>query len=326
MASFSHVDWRPQFDENEKPEETRTIGFEFEAQIKELGEIHDDFKFLNEEWLDDEGVGIYEPDPENEDDDYYDEDWERDSSARIDYIEENLLEKGVDCAGVGYDGGGKEFVTWPDSVSLFKKGGSERFKALVKMLNENTKADVSSGTHVHVSKLATDTPRTWDNIYWFCMCFSPQLQKLFGRRSRWAEVALPSDYFTSTTDVSHKLFEAPKKRPLAPPQQASKHAMVNDRGDRYEFRGPKSTNNLEEALAWAELCYNIVNLCANGYIKDMPFSEVLRGKHIRAYADRIGKENPLRKLSSKERATKISELGYVVVDLSNSRFEGGTCA
>ena len=288
--------------------------------------MQEDYQFLNEDWLDEERIGFEQYYNEDEDE-YYDDEYERDSGLRADYIAEKLAEKGIQCGGVGYDGGGKEFVTYPDSVTLIKKGGSKRLKDLVEVLKQNTKADKASGTHIHISKLPTDTKRTWDNIYWFCMCFGPQLQKIFGRRSHWAPIALPTNYFSSSSDVNQKLFQAPQKRPVPDrTPYANKHAMVNDRGNRYEFRGPKSSHDIDEILAWAELCNNIVNLCANGYIKDMSFSEVLRGKYIRAYTTKIGEQNPLRKLSSAERASKISELGYVVIDTSATRFEGGECA
>ena len=133
---------------------------------------------------------------------------------------------------------------------------------------------------------------------------------------------MPKNYFKSVENTNEVIFEAPTKRPDAPNEGAGKHIMVNNRGNRYEFRAPKASHDLDEILAWVELCNNIVNLCANGYIKDMPFSEVLRGKYIRAYAYKIAKENSQRALSSEERAMRISTIGYVHLNTKENRFEG----
>lgn len=330
MASFPNTDWKPEYDESDDKSKTRLAGIEFEARVKKLEDWPDEnFKFLNEDWLQENSEQFWNGSEngemyDEEYDDYYEEEDEEGYTLhqrKLQYLKNQLAESGIVCGGIDYDGGGKEIVTMPDSVTLFEKGGSQRLKDLVGMLAKYTDADQGSGTHIHISKLDSDTPKTWDNVYWFCMCFGPQLQKLFGRVSHWAPVPLPVGYFQSTNRSSELLFEAPQKRPEAPCMGANKHIMVNDRGNRYEFRAPKSSHDLEEVLAWVELCSNIVNLCANGYIKDMPFSEVLRGKHIRAYAYRIAKENEKRALSSEERAMRISSIGYVHLNTKENRFE-----
>ena len=329
MASFPNTEWEPEYDESDDKSKTRLVGIEFEAKIKGLSNWPDDnFKFLNENWLETNEEQYWSGPAEEYDEDYdeyyeeEDEDGYTKYQRKIEYIRNQLTESGIVYGGIEYDGGGKEIVTMPDSITLFEKGGSERLKNIVNMLAKYTEADSASGTHIHISKLENDTPKTWDNIYWFCMCYGKQLQKLFGRVSHWAPVPLPVDYFRSTTHNDELVFEAPQKRPEAPREGAGKHIMVNDRGNRYEFRAPKSSHDLDEILAWVELCNNIVNLCANGYIKDMPFSEVLRGKYIRAYAYKIAKENEKRALSSEERAMRISSIGYVHLNTKDNRFEG----
>lgn len=329
MASFPDTEWAPEYDEFDDKSKTRLVGIEFESRPKKLSDWPDEnFKFLNEDWLA-ENEDKYWQGPDEEYNEEYDE-WitVEDEEGytkyqrKMKFIRDQLTESGIIYGGLDYDGGGKEIVTMPDSMTLFEQGGSKRLKDLVGMLERYTEADQASGTHIHVSKLENDTPKTWDNIYWFCMCYGKQLQKLFGRISHWAPVPLPKNYFKSIENNNEVIFEAPTKRPDAPGQGASKHIMVNDRGNRYEFRAPKASHDLDEILAWVELCNNIVNLCANGYIKDMPFSEVLRGKYIRAYAYRIAKENSKRALSSEERAMRISTIGYVHLNIKENRFEG----
>lgn len=313
MASFGNTVWEPEYSDQDNKEKVRLIGIEFEAKIKDLSKWPDDeFKFLNEKWLQTNKNEFYK-----ETDDYLQYDIKKHK-----YVDEKLTENGIQIGGWGYDGGGKEFVTMPDSYTLFEQGGSERLQKLVAMLDKYTIADKDSGTHFHVSKLPGDTLKTWENIWWFCMCFGPQLQKLFGRVTGWAPVPLPPNYFQANKNYNEYLFQAPQKRPGAPKPLNSKHQMVNDRENRYEFRAPKASHNLEEILAWAELCNNIVNLCANGYIKDMPFQEILKGKHIRKYAHDLDK-NPERALSSEERGKRISDIGYVYVNMTPTVFKGG---
>lgn len=328
MASFPETEWQPEYAKTDNKDKTRLIGIEFECRPMKLEQWPDEnFKFLNEEWLYTNDEKYWQGPEEEYDEEYdeydtvYNEDGLTKEDAKREYLKQALREAGIVFGGIGYDGGGKEIVTMPDSFTLFEQGGSKRLKDLVGMLARYTEADQASGTHIHVSKLENDTAKTWDNIYWFCMCFGPQLQKLFGRVSSWAPVPLPKGFFTSSVDSNEKIFEAPQKRPEAPKAGASKHIMVNDRGNRYEFRAPKASHDLDEIIAWTELCHNIVELCANGYIKDMPFAEVLKGKHIRAYAYKIAKENPLRALSSEERAMKISSIGYVKLNVMTSYFE-----
>lgn len=309
MASFSETEWQPQYLPTDDIKKVRLIGIEFEAKIKPVDEVPEDFKFLTEEKMDELNVG-YDIGEYDE----YDEDGDQNlhEMSRTEYMENELNELGFEFGGIGYDGGGKEIVTMPDSFNIFETGGSERLIKIVNMLKAATKADKASGTHIHVSKLDSDVKTTWQNVYWFCMCFGPQLQKIFGRITHWARTPLPQNFFTSNDNTTEKLFEAPKKQPKAAGVYA-KGSIVVDKGDRYEFRGPKASHDLDEILAWTELCHSIIEVCAKGYIQDVPFSDVLRGKYIRAYVNKIGKNNPDRKLSPAERAMRISEIGYVKV-------------
>ena len=312
MATFHIDNWNPEYLEGEDPERVRLIGVEFEGRIKQADKIKDDgLKFLDEDTLSSELT------------------WERNSMMYKDkdgnlwekskYLLKKLKDAGVEVAGIGYDGGGKEFATFPDSYGAYLKGGTDRLNKVINMLTSATDADKMSGTHINVSKLNTDTKTTWNNIYWFMMCFGPQLQKIFGRRSHWAKTPLPKDYYSRTDDhmTKHILFEAPTKRPEVEWVYA-KGSMVVDKGNRYEFRGPKATHNINEVLAWVQICNNIVELCANGYIKEMPFAEVLKGKYIRAYLNEISK-NPDREITAKERAMRISDIGYVKITDGNDK-------
>lgn len=307
MASFNREDWEPIYLPSDKKEETRLVGIEFEMAIKNKNEIQEDLQFMSEEFLDEEDIGVYVDDDYDE----FDDD-ARDYSERVEYMKTQLESRDYQFGGLGYDGGGKEIVTLPDSYSYFEQGGSERFNKLLNLIKEVGIPDNASGTHIHISKLKDDVKTTWNNLYWFCMCFGPQLQKIFGRISRWARTPLPKDFFYSNAAGNVMLFEAPKKQPKQT-QTSPKGTIIVDRGNRYEFRGAKASNDKDEILAWVELCNNIVEVCSKGYIQDVPFADVLRGKYIRAYVNKIGKENSERKISTAERAMRISEIGYVKV-------------
>lgn len=306
MASFTLEDWKEDFLPNENKENTRLVGIEFEAEIKPSNQLEEDFKFLSEDWLDSNDIGYNE--------EYDDTDW----TDRGDWIKDTLAEKNVFVGGVGYDGGGKEFVTYPDSVSHYKKGGSERFKNVISMLANCTNADSSSGTHIHISKLPSDTPTTWNNLYWFSMAFAPQIQKIFGRESHWCRTPLPETYFRENNNNGDSVvYELPQKQPV-PANIYNKGTIIVNRDNRYEFRGGKASHDIEEVLAWVEFCNNVVEMCANGYIKQMPFATVLQGKYIRKYLNRIGANNPKRKITEEERAMKISNIKYVKVNTSSN--------
>lgn len=306
MASFEKADWKPMYLPTDDIKKVRLAGIEFEAKIKPIAEVPEKYQFLTEEKMDELRVG-YDMDCEEYDE--YDEEYC--GISRAEYMENELNELGIEFGGIGYDGGGKEIVTMPDSFNIYEQGGSERLKKILEMLEQATKADKASGTHIHISKLDSDVKTTWQNLYWFCMCFGPQLQKIFGRITHWARTPLPKDYFSSNNGME-KVFEAPKKQPEKN-SVYSKGSIIVDKGNRYEFRGPKATHDLDEVLAWVELCHNIVDVCARGYIQDVPFSDVLRGKYIRAYVNKIGKNNSERKITPAERAMRISEIGYVKV-------------
>lgn len=300
MASFDLCDWREDYHLSDRKEDSRLVGIEFELVAKTANEMPDDEgHIIAEDWLDEEGIGNYY--------DEYAEYDETDYESRAKWIQEQLQEKGLAIAGVGYDGNDKEFVTYPDSITHYHSGGSKRFKEVLDFLDKYTEVGDNSGTHIHVSKLPSDIPSTWDNIYWFDICFQKQLQKIFGRVTSWAmPFRVPSNEYKNSSDET--IIEVPHKRPEnMAPKDYDKHHMVVDRGNRYEFRGPKASHNINEVLAWIELCNNIVDLCSNGYIKNAKFKEVLKGKYIRKYINELNKLDN-RKITEEERKQSISSM------------------
>ena len=303
MASFSPDDWKELYSPEDNPAKVRLIGIEFEGKPKPADKLDDKYKFYNGDYLREQGIGVEQDEDGHK---WYDE------SKMWDKTNEELKKLGLVYGGVGCDGGGREIVSCPDSFTLFEQGGSERLKNLIDFLKESTTADVASGTHFHISKLETDVKKTWNNIYWFCMVFGPQLQKIFGRISGWAHIPLPENYFTERHDCDEKIFEAPHKQPIKTQSPGyNKLSFVVERENRYEFRAAKASHDLDEILAWAEIYHSIVEICANGYIQDVPFGDILRGKYARAYINKLNKESKERKITPAERAMRISSVGYV---------------
>lgn len=310
MASFGgkDKDWKAEYLDSDDKSRVRLVGVEFEGKVKAQNRIPENYKFFNDKYTEkyiSEKTGI---DRSN----YMPEKFDKFQEESRKFVEGKLAELKIGYGGWGYDGGGKEIVSLPDSFTKFEKGGSERFINLVNLVNGAMSPDEQSGTHIHISKLESDVKTTYENIYWFCMAFAPQIQKVFGRISHWAKTPLPPDFFEKYGETNKKLYEVPKIRPEVR-NVYNKGSMVVNRGDRYEFRGPKATNDLEEVLAWIEFCHNIVEVCAKGYIQEVPFADVLRGKYIRKYINKISKENKERAISAKERAMRINSVGYVVV-------------
>lgn len=311
MASFDckGKDWKAEYLDTDDKEKVRLVGIEFEGKMKAQNRIPENYKFFNDKYTEkyiSEKTGInpncWSP-----------KEYDKFQKERQEFVEGKLAELNIGYGGWGYDGGGKEIVSLPDSFTKFELGGSERFVNLVNLVNGAMEPDENSGTHIHISSLSSDVKTTYNNIYWFCMAFAPQIQKVFGRISHWAKTPLPPDYFEKRSQGTVKLYEVPKIRPQIQ-NVFNKGSMVINRGNRYEFRGPKATNDLEEILAWVEFCHNIVEVCARGYIQEVPFADVLRGKYIRKYINKISKENKDRTISAKERASRINSVGYVMVE------------
>lgn len=311
MASFADTAWETEYAGEEDKEKTRLVGIEFEARIKPYNEIKEkEFEFLSEEWLNDEGIGNYESD--------YDDGEEIDYDIRSEWIWDELENKGIKVGGVGYDGGGKEFVTHPDSITLFKNGGSERFKKIVDMLKEYTEADTCSGTHINISKLESDHENTKSNLYWMSMVFGAQFQKIFGRRSHWARIPLPVNHF-STLDNEAKVFRAPIRRPSIKGMCLDpKGTIIVEKEGRWEFRGPKATHDINEVLAWIEFCNNVLEACSQKSITNVKFEDLLRGNYIEAYAMRLRDE---RAITYSDREMLIGKAGYVAIKQLDKTFE-----
>lgn len=291
MASFDNQAWDVQYLPSDDKHKTRTVGIEFECKVTNLNSVYES-----------NNINAFR------------RKWEREHPNQWFNPNAHLLnEKNFPIAAWGYDGGDKEFVIHPDSYNYFKRGGSKRFKQVVNYLSEYTEADKASGTHIHISQLSSDDKqKTWDNLYW-CMCgFGLEMQKIFGRSSNWTcppkvSRIMEGLYDYNLPGVFKMSYVKPKDmKKIATNVYETKHTMINrHRCGTYEFRGPKSSHDLEEILAWVQFCHNMVEICATTEdITQVKFGEFLKGKYIAKYVREISK-NKLRTISTADRRRTI---------------------
>ena len=248
MATFSQNSFTPRYAEGDNAASARLVGFELEDRRKE--------EYRN---------------------------------LRMDRYSEskNEIEQAVvDCPGIvnwGHDGGDKEFVTNPMSETIIRAGGNDELKSVFTFLTKYFESDKRSGTHLNVSKLKSDSRRTYRNLWWFEVFFFEQATKIFGRNSHWAQP--PQNLSAPQGAHSKRFYEIlGEKQSRGFSKANAKSVFIVDKGNRFEFRGAKATVELKEALAWAEFCLNIVNAAAKNETNRTPFAGYLKGEHIEDYA------------------------------------------
>lgn len=269
MATFAKSDFTPRYKEGEVKSRTRLIGLELEVMRSDRETT---------EWLEDAHDSI------------------------------------TGFAGFGYDGDDIEIVTDPVSENYIPENGGA-IKNVFKVITDNEcEACIGGGTHINISKLDADYKYTYDNIMWLSIVYNQQIEKIFGRHSHWARSPLDQyNWFgrsaqrriIKNAQLAQRMFSIFVKEVEGVSQAMSKsnnkHLMVVDKGNRYEFRGAKSSVNLEECLAWSEFCLNMTRIAAtNKNLTNVKFSDLLVGPHIEAYVKQIGEQTESRKLEKEE--------------------------
>lgn len=306
MATFDGTVFKKEYKEEDDKNKTRTAGLELEVKI------------TNPE------SELYQT--EREDYIYSFEDYDIDSDN--DYIQalKYLLEENkLPFAGAGPDGDDIELVTHPDSITLFKEGGSKRFKEAMRYLKKNAvggKQAERSGTHVNIGILETDEVEViMDNAYWICMNFAIPLQKIAGRISHWAQFnQYPNTAKHSRTEIKntidkneyHDLYVQTEQKSLSISRAANtniKHQCLVRKYKTYEFRIFKSTVDKNEAIAWVELCHNIIQI-ASGLkpINEVTLEDLLEGAYINKYAHNLKGNRKLTELELKQPIKNIVQL------------------
>lgn len=278
MASFD-ADWDIQYDKEDDQEKVRTVGVEFECTIT------------------------------NNDCPLYDlcsEDYYEDSDASYDFDHYTKEHYNIYIPGVGSDGSEYEFVTEPDSMTFYNKGGSERFQNFVRFLKENGEPKSADGTHIHISKLLDEPQEVFTKLKWLVSNYGLQLQKIFGRVSSWAQTPAQIWFFENferckaAPEMEHVLIPKNYKKIIEKPY-GNKQGMVINRQHTYEFRGGKGSNDIEEVLAWIQVAHNFVELATKTIeeIDTTPFSTLVEGEYIQKYLSKI-QENPNRQFIAEE--------------------------
>lgn len=213
-------------------------------------------------------------------------------------------------AGWGRDGKDIEVVTHPMSHTLIRDDSP--LNEMFEFLNGNNYTiSWESGTHINISKLNDDPEETYTNMLWISTLFGQQLEKVFGRRSHWARQPIS---VMSRRDHSHKnnnrfnnaeylhrlfdIFITPKDAEYFS-KQHSKSLLITDKGNRYEFRGAKASINKSEIFAWAQFCYNIVELASHKSMRGAKFIDLIKGDYIEHYFNEEVQGRTERKLTEK---------------------------
>lgn len=284
MATFRTEIFQPEWKDGENSSTTRTIGLELELVVSNKRCA------LHRETLAKKIGGF--------------------TNMSMDEYMEKIQVKNL-FPGIGFDGNDLEFVTNPDSITLYREGGSERFKKAMAYLKRNTvggKRAINSGTHINVGKLENENVEyTLDNAFWICMNFATQLQKIAGRISRWAMFPTYTgqrQYFKSSQFEGASKVQSTKIAMQKAPFGHNKQNMLVNKQYVYEFRLFKASNKIEEVIAWVELCHNIINLASGEKEMDrIYFSDLIIGKYIEEY---VAKLKGKRKLTADELDASIN--------------------
>lgn len=295
MASFTR-DWNIQYKKTDNPIETRTVGIEFECTVNNKDSIFNESNIMKarENWVSQDISHMP-----------YDFDVRK-------WIEKQMKEQKIKfpIAAWGRDGGDKEFVTEPDSISFFNGGGSKRFKEVMAYLDKNTLADQRSGTHIHIGFIPSDDVfRIRENLYWFMMAFGEQVQKIFGRRSHWAKVPQFKGCGLMDSNLINEV-EYPKPKSISEDTITGCHPkgfIYVKRDHTIEFRGPKASHDIKEVLAWVQFCFNMVEICSKESIIDVPFAAAIKGTHIQRYLKTLEKSKE-RQITLAEKRQRISRM------------------
>lgn len=284
MASFSQEQFVPKMSEGEKESTTRLFGFELEVMRKR---------------------------------DHYEE-------SEKQYKE---LGKMNAVAGVGFDGGDIEVATNPYSLSVLLSGDKDLDDLFEYFQKKEMTTSIRSGTHINVSKLESDSKYTYDNILWLTIIFGPQIKKVFGRSSTWAKSpvelfnmqGLPNkytepfgkDYCKTIIDIFMPKGSGVSTRFSS---MHNKGLLVTDKGNRYEFRGGKSTTSFVESMAWTQFCNNIVEIASKRKgMEKVKFKELLKGSYIEDYFKNEIQTNKNRRLSRTELAATINSTQEITI-------------
>lgn len=267
MATFNQEEFQPRMQQGENAKKVRLIGFELEVQREDKNQ---------EGWLQEAVSGL------------------------------------EGFAGYGFDGDDIEVVSDPISRSLLIDGS---FIGAItnKLLEHKCSTCSGGGTHINVSKLPSDYKYTFSNLLWLQMVFVTQMRKVFGRATTWArnpaELMLTqvNRKFDRKKFISSKMFNPMLELNLEVeniPQEFSqnhnKAILITEKGNRYEFRGGKSSVNELELLAWGEFCANIVDAAAKTSIEGVKFSQFIKGPHVEKYFNEVVQRNNSRKLTAKD--------------------------
>ena len=234
-------------------------------------------------------------------------------------------------AAYGYDGSDIELVTHPISVSMLRDD-SLISEATQILKDKNCKPCEQGGTHVNVSKLTDDYTLSYSNLLWLQTIYAGQMQKVFGRVSSWAQIPsnkMGSDGYRKKkerlSDPQYvrsimELFLSDEETAQQFSRMQNKSLLITDKGNRYEFRGGKSTTDRDELLAWGQFCFNMVEIAStNKKLTGVKFKNFLKGDMISRYVQEVLQTSKHRKLSEDELNKTVNSKAKLITGRQTNR-------
>ena len=206
------------------------------------------------------------------------------------------------------DCGAIEYTTKPLRLSYIRsKRGQRQLLSYYEGLSGIAKVSNHNGTHVHISLMDHDHPDIEARAIVIATQFYTQLQKIAGRNSlQWARS--PGK---ETVESAKKCLRGMKFRKTNEYETPSRQSygrqywiLTPTSRQTLEFRGPKGTVDPMEILAWTDLLENIVRVCNRKRLRTLHIREILKGKYLEPYVEKLVQEETL---TQEDLAAKITK-------------------
>lgn len=206
------------------------------------------------------------------------------------------------------DSGAIEYTTKPLRLSYIRsKRGQRQLLSYYEGLSGIAKVSNRNGTHVHISLMDHDHPDIEARAIVIATQFYSQLQKIAGRNSpRWARsphkstVESAKDFLKEMKYPKAEQYETPSRQAYG----RQFWIITPTRRQTLEFRGPKGTVDPMEILAWTDLLENIVRVCNRKRLRTLHIREILKGKYLEPYVEKLVQEETL---TQEDLAVKITK-------------------
>ena len=206
------------------------------------------------------------------------------------------------------DCGAIEYTTKPLRLSYIRsKRGQRQLLSYYEGLSGFAKVSERNGTHVHISLMDHDHPDIEARAVVIATQFYAQLQKIAGRNSiQWARSPEQRTVESAKNCLREMKYQKTDQYETPSRQAYGRQFWIitPTRRQTLEFRGPKGTVDPMEILAWTDLLENIVRVCNRKRLKTLHIGEILKGKYLEPYVEKLVQEE---KLTQEDLEAKITK-------------------